>query len=101
MSETSEVELSAGTIEYNDSGVNGWLRPLQTDPGVRYNLARYARNARRSQMLEVCDRLRSFACPALVIWGTRGPRAAARPRPAAGGIPAKRAARPRSPTATR
>jgi pimeloyl-ACP methyl ester carboxylesterase len=44
-------------------------------------------------MLEVCDRLRSFACPALVIWGTRGPRAAARPRPAAGGIPAKRAAR--------
>jgi pimeloyl-ACP methyl ester carboxylesterase len=51
-----------------DGLVNGWLRPLQTDPGVRRDLARYARNARRSQMLEVCDRLRTFARPALVIW---------------------------------
>jgi hypothetical protein len=44
-----------------DALVTHWLRPLQTDPGVRYDLARYARNARRSQMVEVCDRLRSFA----------------------------------------
>jgi len=35
---------------------------------VRHDLARYARNARRSQMLEVCDRLRSFGRPVLVIW---------------------------------
>src|SRR5499425_1506312 len=43
-----------------DGLVNSWLQPPQTDPGVRHDLARYARNARRSQMLEVCDRLRSF-----------------------------------------
>ncbi len=48
--------------------VEGWLRPAQTDPGVRHDLARCARNARRSQMLEVCYRLRSFARPVLVIW---------------------------------
>jgi pimeloyl-ACP methyl ester carboxylesterase len=51
-----------------DELVNSWLRPLQTDPGVRHDLARYARNARRSQMLEVCDRLRSFDRPVLIIW---------------------------------
>ena len=44
------------------------LRPPQTNPGVRHDLACYARNARRRQMLEVCDRLRSFGRPALVIW---------------------------------
>src|SRR5260370_41278698 len=48
--------------------VEGWLRPGQTAPGVRHDLARCARNARRSQMLEVCYRLRSFARPVLVIW---------------------------------
>jgi len=65
--------------------VHRWLRPLQTDPGVRHDLARYARNARRSQMLDVCDRLRSFGRPVLVIWApedrvqhpTHGPRLAA------------------------
>ena len=51
-----------------DELVNHWLRPLQTAPGVRHDLARYARNARRSQMLEVCGRLRSFGRPVLVIW---------------------------------
>jgi pimeloyl-ACP methyl ester carboxylesterase len=51
-----------------DGLVNGWLRPPQTNPGVRHDLACYARNARRRQMLEVCDRLRSFGRPALVIW---------------------------------
>ncbi len=48
--------------------VNRWLRPPRTSRGVRYDLARYARNARRSQMLEVCDRLPSFSRPVLVIW---------------------------------
>src|SRR6266705_957343 len=68
-----------------DGLVHRWLRPVQTDPGVRHDLARYARNARRSQMLDVCDRLRSFGRPVLVIWApedrvqhpTHGPRLAA------------------------
>jgi pimeloyl-ACP methyl ester carboxylesterase len=51
-----------------DGLVNRWLRPPQTDPGVRRDLARYARNARRSQMLEVCGRLPSFSRPVLIIW---------------------------------
>jgi pimeloyl-ACP methyl ester carboxylesterase len=51
-----------------DGQVNRWLRPLQTDPAVRHDLARYARGARRSQMAEVCDRLPSFSRPVLVIW---------------------------------
>jgi len=51
-----------------DELVNHWLRPLQTAPGVRHDLARYARNARRSQMLEVCGRLPSFGRPVLVMW---------------------------------
>jgi pimeloyl-ACP methyl ester carboxylesterase len=51
-----------------DELLNRWLRPPQTNPGVRRDLTRYARNARRSQMLEVCDRLRSFDRPVLVIW---------------------------------
>ncbi len=48
--------------------VEGWLRPAQTDPGVRRDLARYARGARRRQMLEVCERLPGFGRPVLVIW---------------------------------
>ncbi len=48
--------------------VDGWLRPLQTRRGVRRDLGRYARGARRAQMLEVCERLRGFARPTLVVW---------------------------------
>jgi pimeloyl-ACP methyl ester carboxylesterase len=44
------------------------LRAAQTDPGVRRDLARYARGARRRQMLDVCERLPAFSRPALVIW---------------------------------
>jgi pimeloyl-ACP methyl ester carboxylesterase len=51
-----------------DGLVAGWLRPAQTNPGVRHDLARYARGARRHQMLEVCERLEAFRRPALVIW---------------------------------
>ncbi len=51
-----------------DALINRWLRPLQTDPGVRRDLARYARGARRRQMLEVCQRLQGFGRPVLVIW---------------------------------
>src|SRR5262249_20016984 len=45
-----------------------WLTPARTDPRVRRDLARYARGARRRHMIEVCDRLRAFDRPALVIW---------------------------------
>jgi pimeloyl-ACP methyl ester carboxylesterase len=48
--------------------VEGWLRPLQTQRGVRRDLGRYARGARRAQLLEVCERLRGFARPTLVVW---------------------------------
>src|ERR1700730_3927947 len=48
--------------------VDGWLRPLQTQRGVRRDLGRDARGARRAQLLEVCERLRGFARPTLVLW---------------------------------
>jgi pimeloyl-ACP methyl ester carboxylesterase len=51
-----------------DAMVDGWLRPLQTQRGVRRDLARYARGARRRQMMEVCERLVSFERPTLVLW---------------------------------
>ena len=51
-----------------DALVDGWLRPLQTRRGVRRDLARYARGARRRQMIEVCERLASFESPTLVLW---------------------------------
>jgi pimeloyl-ACP methyl ester carboxylesterase len=51
-----------------DALVDGWLRPLQTQRGVRRDLARYARGARRRQMIEVCERLASFESPTLVLW---------------------------------
>jgi pimeloyl-ACP methyl ester carboxylesterase len=48
--------------------VDRWFAPLRTDRGVRRDLGRYARGARRRQMVEVCERLRAFDRPALVIW---------------------------------
>jgi pimeloyl-ACP methyl ester carboxylesterase len=51
-----------------DELLDRWLRPLQTRRGVRRDLRKYAASARRSQMLEVCERLRSFRRPALVVW---------------------------------
>jgi pimeloyl-ACP methyl ester carboxylesterase len=45
-----------------------WLQPLQTQRGVRRDLSRYASGARRRQMVEVCERLRLFDRPALVVW---------------------------------
>jgi pimeloyl-ACP methyl ester carboxylesterase len=51
-----------------DELVEGWLRPLQTQRGVRRDLRKYAASARRRQMLEVCQRLRSFDRPTLVVW---------------------------------
>ena len=51
-----------------DELVDRWLRPLQSQRGVRRDLRKYATSARRGQMLEVCERLREFRRPALVVW---------------------------------
>jgi len=45
-----------------------WLRPMQTQRGVRRDVRRYVTAARRRQMLEVCERIRRFDRPALVVW---------------------------------
>ncbi|HUA75535.1 MAG TPA: alpha/beta hydrolase [Solirubrobacteraceae bacterium] len=45
-----------------------WIEPLRRQRGVRRDLARYGSGARRRQMVEVCERLRSFDRPALVVW---------------------------------
>lgn len=51
-----------------DALLDRWLRPLQTQRAVRRDLRKYAASARRRQMLEVCQRLRAFERPALVVW---------------------------------
>jgi pimeloyl-ACP methyl ester carboxylesterase len=51
-----------------DELVDGWLRPLQSQRGVRRDLRKYVTSARRGQMLEVCERLRGFTRPTLVVW---------------------------------
>jgi len=51
-----------------DELVDRWLRPLQSQRGVRRDLVTYARSARRRQMVEVCERLPAFERPALVVW---------------------------------
>jgi pimeloyl-ACP methyl ester carboxylesterase len=51
-----------------DELVDGWLKPMQTNGRVRRDLRRYARAARRRDMLAVCERLRAFTRPALVVW---------------------------------
>lgn len=51
-----------------DELLDRWLRPLQTQRSVRRDLRRYAASARRAQMVEVCERLRAFDRPVLVVW---------------------------------
>jgi len=51
-----------------DALLDSWLLPLQTQRGVRRDLGKYAAGARRGQMVEVCERLRSFQRPTLVVW---------------------------------
>lgn len=51
-----------------DELLDRWLEPMQTQRGVRRDLSRYAGSARRRQMVEVCERLRSFERPVLVVW---------------------------------
>jgi pimeloyl-ACP methyl ester carboxylesterase len=51
-----------------DELLDRWLAPLQSQRAVRRDLRKYATSARRGQMLEVCERLRSFERPTLVVW---------------------------------
>jgi pimeloyl-ACP methyl ester carboxylesterase len=51
-----------------DELVDRWLRPLQSQRGVRRDLGKYVRSAHRGQMVEVCERLRMFERPTLVVW---------------------------------
>ncbi|HWX74712.1 MAG TPA: alpha/beta hydrolase [Solirubrobacteraceae bacterium] len=51
-----------------DELIDRWLRPLQSERGVRRDLRKYSLGARRRHMLEACERLRDFSRPALVVW---------------------------------
>lgn len=51
-----------------DELVDRWLEGPLRERGVRRDLGRYARAARRRDMLAVCERLRNFTKPALVVW---------------------------------
>jgi pimeloyl-ACP methyl ester carboxylesterase len=51
-----------------DELVDRWLEPLQSQSAVRRDFRKYVTGARRGQMVEVCERLRAFARPTLVVW---------------------------------
>ncbi|MFH9413659.1 alpha/beta fold hydrolase [Streptomyces rochei] len=51
-----------------DAVVDGWLRPLRTDPAVRRDFRHYHRHVRRGELLEAAQGLRRFDRPALVVW---------------------------------
>jgi pimeloyl-ACP methyl ester carboxylesterase len=51
-----------------DDVLDRWFKPARTQRSVRRDLRRYAAGARRHQMVEVCDRLRTFERPTLVVW---------------------------------
>ncbi|GHJ40767.1 alpha/beta fold hydrolase [Streptomyces sp. TS71-3] len=51
-----------------DEIVDGWLRPLRTDPAIRADLRHYATHIRRTELLEAAEGLGRFDKPALVVW---------------------------------
>ena len=51
-----------------DELVDRWLEPLQSRRDVRRDFRKYVTGGRRRQMVEVCERLRAFTRPALVVW---------------------------------
>lgn len=51
-----------------DEIIDGWMRPLLTDPAIRADLRRYLLGARRGEMAEAAEALRGFDRPALVVW---------------------------------
>jgi pimeloyl-ACP methyl ester carboxylesterase len=48
--------------------VDAWLRPAQTQRGVRRDLSKYVRTLDKRDMLAAAERLRSFDRPVLVVW---------------------------------
>ncbi|HEX4702019.1 MAG TPA: alpha/beta hydrolase [Pseudonocardiaceae bacterium] len=50
--------------------MDSWLRPLRTSRGVRRDVGKYGRSARKAQMVAATEHLRSFERPALVVWAT-------------------------------
>jgi pimeloyl-ACP methyl ester carboxylesterase len=51
-----------------DAVVDGWLRPLRTDPAIRRDFRHYGTHVRRDELLEAAQGLRRFDRPALVVW---------------------------------
>ncbi len=47
---------------------DAWLRPLQTQRGVRRDLSKYVHTLAKGDMLAAAEGLRRFDRPALVIW---------------------------------
>lgn len=51
-----------------DEIVDGWLRPLRTDPAIRRDFRHYNTHIRKTELLEAAEGLRTFDKPALVVW---------------------------------
>jgi pimeloyl-ACP methyl ester carboxylesterase len=51
-----------------DAVTDEWLEPLLTQRAIRRDLAKYIRSARRSDLVDVAERLSAFDRPALVAW---------------------------------
>jgi pimeloyl-ACP methyl ester carboxylesterase len=51
-----------------DELLDRWFEPLQQQAAVRRDFRKYVTGGRRRQVVEVCERLRAFARPALVVW---------------------------------
>ncbi len=51
-----------------DELLDRWLEPLQRQRAVRRDFRKYVTSGRRRQMVEVCERLRAFERPTLVVW---------------------------------
>jgi pimeloyl-ACP methyl ester carboxylesterase len=60
--------MAKGPIPHDVS--DAWFKPIQTQRAIRRDLAKYARGARKQQMLDLMGRLTSFDRPTLVIWAT-------------------------------
>lgn len=53
-----------------DEIVDGWLRPLRTDPAIRRDFRHYNTHIRKTELLEAAEGLRTFDKPTLVVWAT-------------------------------
>ena len=51
-----------------DELLDRWFEPLQQQRAVRRDFRKYVTSGRRRQMVEVCERLRAFSRPTLVVW---------------------------------